>query len=214
MENILEVFYFSCNAVLPIVLLSLFGYVLRRVKVFDDVFLNKANSIVFRIFIPILLFTNLAFVEKETFLNINWSLLIFAVVTIIFLFVLGLIIVCLFVKEKKQKGVVLQSLFRSNYAIIGIPLCEFLTVNMIESDKAVAVGLATIMAAFSVPLFNTLAVISLSIFDKEENNKISIKSILKNIVKNPLIIGVFCGLIGLGLRMLLMEIGVPLSVVY
>ena len=209
--NVWDVFYFSCNAILPIVLLVVLGYFLKRLKVFDDAFLNKANSIVFKIFLPFLLFSNIAFIEKDTFASINWSLLIYSVLAIIALFIIGLVIVIFFVKNDKQKGVVLSCVFRSNYAIIGIPLCEFLAVNMNASDKAVAVGLATLMAAVSVPLFNTLAVVSLSVFDKSAGNKIEVKKILKKIITNPLIIGVFTGLVALGLRMLLLDAGLPLT---
>ena len=77
--------------------------------------------------------------------------------------------------------------------------------------KATCIGLATIMAAVSVPIFNTLAVISLSIFDKTADNKISIKQILKKIITNPLIIGVVSGLLALGIKLLIMEFGIDLS---
>ena len=63
--NVWDVFYFSCNAILPIVLLVVLGYFLKRLKVFDDAFLNKANSIVFKIFLPFLLFF-----DKLEFINI------------------------------------------------------------------------------------------------------------------------------------------------
>ncbi len=206
--KIFEIFYFACNAILPIVLVVLLGYFLRRIKFFNDDFLNKANKLCFRVLIPILLFSNIAFIEKEAFSHINWSLIIYAIVAILLLFFIGLIIVKLFIKEDKQKGVILQCLFRSNYALIGIPLCEFLApINI----KAECVGLASIIAAVSIPLFNILAVISLSIFDKEANNKVDIKSILKKIAKNPLILGVLVGLIFLGLRMILINLGVDAS---
>ena len=210
--GILDLFYFACNAVLPIVILVIFGYILKRLNVFSDSFLNTANSLVFRIFLPVLLFSNIGFIDQASFLNINWNVVIFSVISIILLFFLGLIIVLLFVKDNKQKGVILQSVFRSNYAIIGIPLCEFLTVNMDSSSSSVAIGLATIVAAFSVPLFNSLGVIALSVFDKEENTKINIKDLLKKIAKNPLILGVVSGLLFLGIRMIFIELGIDLSV--
>lgn len=207
----MEIFLFSCNVILPIVLLTLLGYFLKRIKVFDDAFLNKANSIVFKVFIPILLFSNIAFIDKEVFSEMNYKLVIYSVIAIFVLFFIGLLIATLFVKDRRQKGVILQAIFRSNYAIIGIPLCEFLCVDMEPKIKATCIGLATIMAAVSVPIFNTLAVISLSMFDKNSNNKISITKILKKIVTNPLIIGVVSGLIFLGLKFLIMNFGVDLS---
>ena len=48
---------------------------------------------------------------------------------------------------KKQKGVMLQAAFRSNYAIIGIPLAMSL-----GGDSAKAA--ASIVAAATLPLFN------------------------------------------------------------
>lgn len=209
--EVLNLLYFSCNVILPIVLLVLLGYFLKCIKVFDDVFLDKANKIVFKVFIPILLFSNIAFIDKETFSSINWGLLLYSVIAILVLFLLGLVIVLLFVKDNKQKGVILQCVFRSNYAIIGIPLCEFICSGMSDEIKSKAIGIATIMAAVSVPLFNILAVISLSIFDKDSDNKINIKDILKKIITNPLIIGVLSGLIFLGIKFLLMNINIDLS---
>ena len=49
--------------------------------------------------------------------------------------------------------------------------------------------------SISVPLFNVLAVIALSIFDKEDGNKVPAKTILYRIITNPLIIGVFLGVV-------------------
>ena len=42
------------------------------------------------------------------------------------MFFLGLLLVKLTIPEERQKGVVLQCVFRSNFAIIGIPLAESL----------------------------------------------------------------------------------------
>ena len=60
--DIWNIFVFSCNAVLPIVLIVLFGYFLRSRNVFHDDFLDKANKLCFRVLIPILLFYNVGFI--------------------------------------------------------------------------------------------------------------------------------------------------------
>ncbi len=201
----LKIFYFACNAILPIVLLVLVGYFLRKIKLLNDEFLNIGNKLVFKVLLPCLLFFNIAFIEKDAFNRMNWNLMLYAFISILALFFIGIIIVKLFVKDNKQKGVVLQCLFRSNYALIGIPLCEFLATG---TDGK---GLASIMAALSVPLFNMLAVIALSIFDKQEGNKIDFKKMLKKIITNPLIVGVFVGLIFLAFRQGIIAMGVNFS---
>lgn len=187
MSNLL----FTLNAILPILIPIFLGYFLKKIKFFSDDFLVQANKLVFRVLIPILLFSNLYCADLS---SIDWKFVGFSAIAIIALFCIGLFVV-LFIPDKKQKGVILQASFRSNYAIIGIPLASML-------GGASAAASAAVVAAVSVPLFNILAVISLTIYDTEIG-KISVKSILYKIVTNPLIIGVFSGLAFCGLGMLI-----------
>lgn len=188
MSNLL----FTCNAILPIVLIILLGYYLKKLNFFNENFFKTANKLVFTIFIPFLLFYNIY--NIESFENINWSFMIFVVISLILLFGIGLGIVAVFVKDNRQKGVILQCAFRSNYAIIGIPLATQLGAN----ETAIAV--ASITSAFCVPMFNILGVIALSIYTEERH--IDIKKIMLKIIKNPLIIGVTLGLLAYGIRIL------------
>lgn len=186
MENLL----FTLNAILPIILPILLGYGLKRMHFFSENFLTEANKLVFKILIPILLFSNLYLADLR---EIDWAFVGYAAGAILVLFLLGMGIV-LFVPNRKQKGVILQASFRSNYAIIGIPLATAL-------GGAIAGAEASVIAAVSVPLFNILAVVALSIYDHEEGQKISVKNILVKIVTNPLIIGVACGLVVCAIQM-------------
>lgn len=186
MENLL----FTLNAILPIILPILLGYGLKRMHFFSENFLTVANKLVFKILIPILLFSNLYLADLR---EIDWAFVGYAAGAILVLFLLGMGIV-LFVPNRKQKGVILQASFRSNYAIIGIPLATAL-------GGAIAGAEASVIAAVSVPLFNILAVVALSIYDHEEGQKISVKNILVKIVTNPLIIGVACGLVVCAIQM-------------
>ncbi len=188
----IEVFKYSANAVLPIVLLIALGYFLRRLNFYDDNFLKTANKLGFKIILPTLLFFNVYQIESIS--SIKWSSVVFAVLTILLLFLIGMIMVQLFCKNEKQMGVILQSSFRSNFAIIGIPLSQALGGNE-------TLAIVSVLSAFSIALFNVLAVISLTVFVKDENNqKPNTKSIAIKICKNPLIIGIVLGLICLAIR--------------
>ena len=148
MENLL----FTLTAILPIILPILLGYFLKRLHFFKEGFLTEVNKLVFRILIPILLFSNLYLADLS---EINWAFVGFSAAAILVLFLIGLVVV-LFIPNRKQKGVILQATFRSNYAIIGIPLATLL-------GGEVAGAEASVIAAVSVPLFNMLAVIALNI---------------------------------------------------
>ena len=188
----ISIFLYAANAVLPIVLLIALGYFLRQRRFYDEKFLKTANKLGFRVALPMLLFFNVY--EIDGISSINWSTVGYAVGAILVLFAVGLVAVMLFVREPKQKGVILQSAFRSNFAIIGIPLAQAL-----GGDSTLAV--VSVLSAFSIALFNVLAVISLTVFIKDgENEKPSVKSIAVKIIKNPLIIAICLGLLCLVAR--------------
>ncbi len=186
-----EIFAAAVNAILPIILLIILGYVLKRINFLSKDFFDKANKLVFRVLLPILLFNNVYNIANLS--DFNWDIVIFCVVIIFIIFSLGLLTAALFIKDPKQKGVIIQSTYRSNFAIIGIPLAQSLGGNGAEA-------IAAIISAVSIPLFNILAVISLTVFLKGNGKKINWKDILLQIVKNPLIIGVVSGLAVLAVR--------------
>lgn len=196
----MESLLFTLNAVLPIILCITVGYILKIIKLFPEDFFKKLNKLSFRVLLPCLLFKNTYDIESITLLGENWKILVFCVSAITITFFIGLLIVILTIKENNQKGVVLQCIFRSNFAIIGIGLIELLANS---ETLGIAKGVGAVIAALSIPLFNILATIALTIFIKDENNKISIKQILIKICKNPLIIAVALGLIFLSIRALI-----------
>lgn len=182
----------ATNAVLPIILLILLGYVLRQKNFLNDSFLKIGNSLVFKVCLPCMLFINVY--DIKDFSQIQWDIVIYAVVMIFIIFFLGLATALATTKIPERRGVILQCTFRSNFAIIGLSLA-----GALGGDEAMAVG--AVVSAFSIPVFNILAVIALSIFvGKQNGSQSSVKGILKKIVTNPLIIGVVLGMVCVGIR--------------
>ncbi len=196
-----EIFLFSFNAVMPILLLVFLGYFLRVIHFADDAFFKKANTMVFKIFLPVLLFVNIY--EIDSFKSLNFTAVLYCVVAILLIFVCGYLLAHLITKKRSHLGVLTQCSFRSNYAIIGIPLALSL-----GGEEAVA--FASVLSAVAVPMFNCLAVIILSHYVGEHQEN-ALKDTLKKTAKNPLIIGVFIGIAVLVIRSLipLNEAGVP-----
>jgi len=182
----------AVNAVLPIILLILLGYILKRKSFISDSFVKTGNKMVFKILLPCMLFINVY--DIESFAVIRWDIVIYAVVVIFIIFILGLITAVLTTDVAKCRGVIWQCTFRSNFAIIGLSLAGALGNNE-------AMGVAAVVSAFTIPLFNMLGVITLSVFiEQSEDWKNGIKNVIINIAKNPLIIGVCLGLVCLGIR--------------
>ena len=182
----------AINAVVPVVLLILLGYILKEKGFITADFVKIGNKLVFNICLPCMLFINVYSIEG--FSSINWDIVIYSVLMLLVIFILGLGTAIATTKIPERRGVILQCTFRSNIAIIGLSLASTL-----GGEEAVAV--AAIISSFTVPVNNILAVLSLSMFARNgASNKTSIKSVLVNIVKNPLIIGCVLGLVFLGIR--------------
>lgn len=188
----METFFFACNAVLPIILLIFLGYYLRQKELYNDTFLKCGNKFVFQVALPVLLFYNVYSIK--TIQDIRWSVIAFACGMSVAVFLVGMGVTMLFTKDDKKRGVLLQCIFRSNFAIIGIPLSESI-------GGTGGIKTASIISAFSIPLFNVLAVVALTMFQKDDcGRKISMKQVGKKIAQNPLIRGVLLGFVCLLIR--------------
>lgn len=181
----------AANAVLPIVLLILLGYFLRQKGFFSEEFVKCGNKLVFNLCLPCMLFLNVYNIEGLS--AIRWDIVIYSVAMICLLFLVGLIAALLATSVPQRRGVILQCTFRSNFAIIGLSLAAAL-----GGDEAQAV--AAVISAFSIPVFNVLAVIALSMFG-DGKSRPGIKKIVLNICQNPLIIAVVLGLLCVAYRM-------------
>ncbi len=191
----MDTLIFSLNTVLPILILMSLGYILKRVGFLNEQFLHIGNKFVFRVALPTLLFYTIYSIN--TLQEINWPVIVYAVIGILALFILGLILAIVFIKDPKQKGVLIQSVFRANYAIIGLPLAE--AMGGIQAAAVVA-----LIMAVAVPLMNILAVISLTMFvNNEDETMHPLKSTIIKVIKNPLIIAIFLGLFVLWIRSLI-----------
>lgn len=179
----MESLILSLEAIAPIFLLLVLGYVLKCLKMADKRSFDAMNSLGFKVFLPTLLFYNVYKTEDTGIIDIK--LIIFTIVGVMAVFAVGLVTAVLFTKDNSKRGVILQGFFRSNFAILGLPL-----VNYVCGEGSG--GLAALMVAVVIPVFNVFAVISLEIF---RGNTIDFSKIFKQIAKNPLIIGCVIGLI-------------------
>lgn len=197
----IETFLYTVRAILPILLIILLGYMVRRVSPWQDGFYKTLNQLCFRWFLPILLFCNIYSVESLSIMN--WKVIGYLFFSVLFCFGLGLLVSWLFIRERRQKGVITQAAFRSNQAILGIPLA-----NALGGDGAM--GFASMATSVCVPLFNVLAVITLILFSGATRRKISWRLLGRQVVTNPLIIGCLFGMLTVLIRQILPTVdGVP-----
>ena len=85
----LAIFNAAFNAVVPIILIVLLGYFLRRKQFLSDNFLSVGNKLVFRVLLPVMLFINVY--NIPSFSSIPWDIVVYCIATTLLLFALGLV---------------------------------------------------------------------------------------------------------------------------
>lgn len=187
MENLI----FSLNATIPIFLMMLLGMLFRKLGWMDEVFAAKMNKFVFLVPLPVLLFEQLATVDFSEVWDIKFILFCF-VVTAISITISTLI--SLLWKDRSIKGEFIQATYRSSAALLGIAFIQ----NIYGT-----VGMTPLMIIGSVPLYNIMAVVVLSVFKPGNNSfdKALVKKTLKGIATNPIIIGIVAGFVWSALKL-------------
>ena len=186
----MESLILSFEAVAPIFILMLLGYLLKKIKLAEKDHFDAMNRLVFKVFLPVLLFNNVYNTEISGV--IDSKLIAYTITGVAAVFVLGYFAVMLLSKKNSIRGVMLQGFFRSNFAILGLPLIDSIC-------KGNSGGLTSIMVAVVVPVFNVLAVVALERF-REGNERLDVGKLIKGVLTNPLIIGCAIGLIFLVLK--------------
>ena len=174
-----ETFLYALRAVLPILLMIAVGFFVRRVGPWDGTFYKSLNKLGFHVFMPLNLFCNIYEIESLT--EVNWPLVLVVLAGICLCLLLG-IVVAWFLPNREQRGVLVQAAFRSNQAILGLPVAQAL-------GGASAMAFASVVSGLTVPFFNVLAVLVLVFYSGNREKKPSFGSMVKKIVTNPLIIG-------------------------
>lgn len=173
---------FSLRVVFPLLVMMAVGYAARRLGVIGAQGIREANRAVFTIFLPLLIFFNIydtelgAAVDGGTLLlALGGALLVFGVMFALAPRLCG---------RREARGVLIQGVARSNYAIFGIPLVLSMYPG---SDTAIA----SLMILVAVPVFNILSVLALMLYGSEE--KLGARRALLGIATNPLTIATVLG---------------------
>ena len=113
---------FSINVISPVVLTVVIGYILKKLGFMNESFSKMANRLVFRIFLPVMVFMNIYKIEDIK--NIEFFSGAYIVIVILSVFFVMIPVAKLFCRDERKQGVLLQGSFRSNCALVGVPLAQ------------------------------------------------------------------------------------------
>ncbi|MGN0497081.1 MAG: AEC family transporter [Lachnospiraceae bacterium] len=178
-------FIYSLNATMPVFLVMILGWWLKKINFISDDFVTVADKVVFKVALPVLVFKDIASADLSG--DFNWSFVLFCFFGTCIFFGVTWLLAEVFIKDKAMIGSFVQGSFRGSAAILGIAFAQ----NIYGSS-----GLVPMMIVASIPLFNIFSVIVLmrSANAGEKDKKAVLYKTLKGIVTNPIIIGIFAGI--------------------
>lgn len=181
MENLI----FSLNATLPIFFTMILGGLFRKTGLMDESFVSKMNKFVFKAALPVLVFQDLTTVDFREVWDTRFVLFCFLATLISILAVAG---VSYLLKDKTIQGEFIQAAYRSSAAILGIAFIQNIYGNA---------GMAPLMIIGTVPLYNVMAVVVLSVMKpvREPVSRQVVKKTLCGIITNPIILGILAGMV-------------------
>ncbi len=188
---------FSINATMPVFLVMVAGYFLRCIGIFNEEFIKAANKFNFTVTLPALLFQDLAGTDIQKDFDGRYVLFCAVVTSLCFW---GIWIFSrIFLRDKSVVGAFVQASFRGSAAVLGLAFIQ----NIYGES-----GMAPLMILGAVPFYNIYSVIVLTFEGgKTEDGKRTVEGqgedfsqnlirALKNMITNPILIGIAAGLLG------------------
>ena len=181
-ENVL----FSLNSTLPLFFVMVLGYMLYQKRFLSDGFVAGANKFVFYVALPVQLFRDLGSTDVRATFDGAYVLFCFAVTLGSILTLWALAKLCL--KNKSLVGEFVQVCYRSSAAILGSAFLQ-----SIYGDAS----MSSLMILGSVPLYNVMAVVILTLEspDAAQTGSMAakLKKSIRGIVTNPILLGIAAG---------------------
>ena len=187
---------FSLNTVLPIYLIILVGFLLRKAGLIDNQFADTASRVAFTVGFPCTAFREIMSAATSTMQNPGFIAYVMGMT--VFVYLVSLASLPLFVKERSQRGAALHGMFRGNYIAIG---------TLMASNVFGAPGVATLVTLFPfiIPLYVSLAVFAFIMFAPSNNTTFRghAKHVIRSIISTPVLYGVLAGIVCSNLHIVL-----------
>ncbi|ORJ59566.1 AEC family transporter [Geothermobacter hydrogeniphilus] len=182
----MQLFIDIINIVLPVFLVIALGFFLRRIELIDAPFLATVNRLVYYVCLPLLLFYKIG--TADFFANFNPVLVLGCMAVAVVLFCVTYLASGIIGLPAAARGVFSQGACRGNLAYMGLAM----VLNAYGENGLTRAG---ILMGFLVPLYNLGSITVLTLPHRNNGGGLSLKSWLKQILLNPLIIASAAGIL-------------------
>lgn len=178
-------FLLGLNIIFPIFFVIFAGYLAKQKGYLDDHFVSTSTWIVFYVALPLKLFSDIRSAHIET---LPTTYVAYILLGIFLIFFATWIAARPFIPDRKKLSAFVHCSFRSNFVYVGYPILESLYGKPSPEHMIV-------ITVFGLTLYNILAIVILTLYSESEDKKLHPGKILLKILKNPMIIAIFIGVL-------------------
>lgn len=178
----MDVIRISAIALAPLMVYMALGFFFKKRNYLSESATKQLNIICFRFFLSIMCGETIYKANLKE--DVELLPVLVVAIGIVAVFGISWLIVPRFVKDRTQIPVMVQGIYKCNYAILGIPIAQ--------SIYGGNVGIASVIAVILVPLNNTLSAL---IFERYTGASSSPLKIAYKVLTNPLVVGSLVGLV-------------------
>ena len=179
----MEALIVAFQVMAPIFILMSVGFGARKFGILNDIIIRPINNLLFRVFLPAMLFVSIYNMNIDELFN--FKLIAYITIVTLTVFFMAFFLVPYFEKKRQRTGVLIQAMVRGNVVYFGFPI-----VALLVGEKYL--GLAALAIAVVAPMYNIISVISLETFRED---KPKMWDVIIGILKNPMIISVIVALL-------------------
>ncbi|WP_322627347.1 AEC family transporter [Aedoeadaptatus coxii] len=178
-------FLLGLNIIFPIFFVIFAGYLAKQKGFLDEHFVSTSTWIVFYVALPLKLFSDIRSAHIET---LPTTYVAYILLGIFLIFFATWIAARPFIPDRKKLSAFVHCSFRSNFVYVGYPILESLYGKPSPEHMIV-------ITVFGLTLYNILAIVILTLYSESEDKKLHPGKILLKILKNPMIIAIFIGVL-------------------
>ncbi len=171
------------ETVIPIFLIIIFGYLIRRAGSLKSGFVEESNRFIFLFSLPFLIFTGIVRSSvKEVYLSHIFSVVVPSMIVLCISFGIGLMLRL----KGGRLGTFVQTAFHGNVSYIGLAVLFYML-----GDEGIKRG--SVLIGFLI-LFNNVMAVAVLSWAAGERKEGNILKALLSILKSPVIIATFSGI--------------------
>lgn len=178
-------FLLGLNIIFPIFFVIFAGYLAKQKGFLDEHFVSTSTWIVFYVALPLKLFSDIRSAHIET---LPTTYVAYILLGIFLIFFATWIAARPFIPDRKKLSAFVHCSFRSNFVYVGYPILESLYGKPSPEHMIV-------ITVFGLTLYNILAIVILTLYSESDDKKLHPGKILLKILKNPMIIAIFIGVL-------------------